>query len=283
MRSIEPFENTANLMEDVGMFEAAVHAPPATLPLVQPAAILVALDASNQDPAASALGKLLGDRLGAIVHERSGLSKVRALLAAAADMDCGLIVLPVPYGSDISELREESLGEVMDCLLVESRLPLLAVRQPRDADYLALALRNILVPLTPACSHNDLALGWACRLLNDGSGRLNMVEVADRDVLAEARLLSETQGEAAAASASLGRVLDRQFASLVSVVQRTANEAGFDAIVTSTADRFVHRAVELANEGPTLTIAAGSRDHRSPTYHRAADLILGSTDPVLIV
>lgn len=283
MNPMEPFENAANFMDDVGRFEAAVHAPPTVLPQVEVPSILLALDGSNQDGAARYIAGQVGKVLSATVHEQAGLATAPEIRDRGDAVQAGLIVVPVPFGADIGLLQEESLGMEVDRLLLESHVPILAVRQPLTEDRLAAAMRRILVPLAPGEHHNPLALAWACKLLGQG-GELQMLEIADQDVLAEARLLLDRKEiSEATQQASLERVLSRQFASLVAIVQKTSSEVGFGVHVVAASGRFVAQSISAMHDAPTLTVLAGSRDRRSNSYHRAVDMILAASGPVLVV
>ena len=77
--AMEPFENAANFAEDVGLFEAATHAPPVELPAPELRAFHLALDGSNQDATARGFAEVLAARTGAALREQSGASN-------AADM-----------------------------------------------------------------------------------------------------------------------------------------------------------------------------------------------------
>jgi len=283
MTPIEPFGNADNMLEDLGMFEAATHAPAVTLPPVNVSSILLALDHSNQDDAARTLAASLAKTLEATVVEKTDLTTAQQVVDVLRAAGAQLLVLPVPFHSDIGQLREESLGEIVDHLLQSADVPILAVRQPVSEENLRSALRRIVVPLSPAESRTALALSWACRLLRAG-GDLYAHEIADRDVIDGANLLRDaTDNPESQPQADIERVLTRQFAGLVAVVQRTAHEVGFGAHVHSASGRFVAQTLEVVAAAPSLVIVGGSSDRRSTTFHRCMDLILGSTYPVLVV
>jgi hypothetical protein len=283
MTHIEPFENIGNLLEDLGMFEAATNAPSTVLPAIDVKSILLALDQSNQDDSARFLAGRLGTLLGASVVEQAALRTAADVEVALRETQASLLVLPVPFGADIGALREDSLGDVVDRLLVGAGVPILAVRHPLDGDTLGTALKRIVVPLSPSESRTATAMAWACRLLQTG-GELHALEIADREVLAEANLLRENlQGAGATSQASIERVMMRRFAGLMAVVQRTSNEFGFGASVGYTSGRFVTNTLEAIGQSPGVAIVPGSDDRRSNSYHRCADLILGSTYPVFVV
>jgi len=282
MIPIEPFETASNFLEDMGMFEAATHAPATALPVVDASTVLLALDGSNQDEPARFLAGALAAALGASVVEKAGLESA-SIVNAVREARAQLLVLPVPFGADIGSLREESLGDVVDRLLLAAGIPILAVRQPLGEARLGAAIRRIVVPVFPGEARTGLALAWACRLLRAG-GDLHAVEIADREVLAEANLLREPAlGTDSTTQASIERVMTRQFASLIAAVQRTASEGGFGAHVVQSSGRFVAETLAAIGDSPGLIVITGSHDRRSTTFHRCADLILGSAYPVLVV
>lgn len=278
MNTDDPFYRDEVLIEDVGMFEAAVHAQSAVLPEISVPSVLAAIDDSNQSDTTRLIAARFGARLGAPVVERTNLRTDEAILAAIREASAGLLVLPAPFGSDIRELKDESLGEVVDQLLGHATIPILTVRQPMDGAAIDAALTDIVLPLSPGEPRNEWAVAWAFRLLNRG-GQCRLLEIADEEVLAEAeRLVSEDDGHS-----SWQQGMTRCFAGLIGVAQRRASDAGLNVAVLASTGRFVAESLAAAHDLRTLTIAVGSHDRRSTTYHRAVDLILGSAGPVLVV
>lgn len=259
------------------MFEAAAHAEPVELPAVAVRTVLVALDDSNQDATARAVGKVIADALGAEVSEQPGLTTAQALRDAKKALAADLLVLPVPFGSDISELREESLGVVVDQLLATC-LPLLAIRQPQDGSAVHALLRRIYVPMSPVHERGALALAWACRLLGH-AGTLRILEFPDAALRQEARTLAGGVDSRSAVQ----RVLIRHYAGSVAAVQRLSVAAGFQVHVHNQTGRLVEETMQAVAQASGLVIIDGATDRRSDAFHHAADLILASNSPVLVV
>lgn len=259
------------------MFEAAAHAEPVDLPAVSLRTVLVALDDSNQDATARAVAKVIADALGAQVSEQPGLTTAQSLRDAKMALAADLLVLPVPFGSDIGELREESLGVVVDQLLA-SCLPLLAIRQPQDAAAVQALLRRIYVPLSPVHERGALALAWACRLLGH-AGTLRVLEFPDAALRQQARALAA----GADSQAAMQRVLTRHYAGNVAQVQRLSVASGFQVHVHSLSGRLVDETIQAVDQAAGLVVIDGAVDRRSDAFHHAADLVLASKGPVLVV
>ncbi|MBM4068825.1 MAG: universal stress protein [Planctomycetes bacterium] len=279
----DPFEDGDTLAEDLGMFEAAVHARPLALDKPVLAAVVLAPDGSNQDATARTWATAMAARAGCPVHEQRGAASASEILQACRKHQAGLLVVPVPFGQDIQELRDESLGSIIDMLLQESVCPLLCVRELMDEAAVQLALNDILLPIHGGDETCARAASWALHFLAE-QGQLQLLAVADQDVLDEAR---ELLGDAIAASASepdaLSRAMTQEVASVVGAVQRRGNEAGLTVSVDVKVGRFVSVVLDEANQRPHLLVTGASKDRTSPTFHRATDLILGAKYPVLVV
>lgn len=277
MTSSEPFVGAGDLQEDLGMFEAATHAAPIALPELTLTTVLLALDGSNQDATARAVAARVAAAFSARVAEERGLTSAQDIRAAKGTHRAEMVVLPVPFGSDIGDLREESLGVVVDQLLA-SCVPLMAVRQPLDEVAVQSLFQRVHVPLSPAHERSPLALAWACRLLGN-SGTVRVHEFADAALREEARALGKEAGPAVA----VGRVLSRFYAGTIAVLQRLAVEKGFQMHVASVNDRFVKGTLAAVEQAPGVIVVAGAEDRCSDAFHHAADLILSSRGPVLVV
>lgn len=273
----------SDIFEDVGLFEAAVHAKPLELELPALKRLVVALDGSNQDATARLLAAELAQRTRATVSEHAGALEAAAVLAACAEAHANLLILPVPFGRDISQLKDESLGEVVDLLLLEAPLPVLCVRDPMDEGSVAAALANVLLPVNVHAEGNPQAAAWAFCLLGQRGG-LELLAIADRDVLEEARrLLGDAIDALALQQSALERTVTHEIAGLIAAVQRQGAERGVHVHVEILMGRAVEAILARANASPRLTIVATPRQHTNPAFHRAADIILGARGPVLIV
>lgn len=281
--AMEPFENAANLAEDVGLFEAATHAPPVELSVPELRIIHVALDGSNQDAAARGIAQALGERTGAAVHEQSGAATAADILSAAGGHAADLLVVPAPFGRDYALLKDESLGSVVDQLLLESTCPVLCVRDMLGAEAIDAALRRVLVPIATQEESAARALAWAFRVLPAG-GALDLVAVADRDVLQEARrLMGAAVDPQAFAPEQVLRRLWGDIGSLVAAAQKRGTEGDQTVHVEARFGEFVPVVLAEAGAQPRLTVWGITRDHDAPAFHRAVDLLLESRGPVLMV
>ncbi len=278
----DPFLNAGDFQEDLGMFEAATHAERVDIIDISLKTILLAPDGSNQDPTARRLAEVLGESVGAQVVEVAGLHTAEEMQAAKQQHAADLLVLPVPFGAEIGELREASLGELVDRILADT-LPMLAVRQVMEEAEIRKCLQNVVIPLSPENPRVVDVLSWACRLLPE-SGQLTIVEIANAELRAEASHLREPSEPAGfTASERVGRVLTRHFAGSIAAIQKRSSDIGFALQVFSTSGQFVDSTLAQLEDSPGLVIIAGSGDRRSDAYHHEADLILDSRYPILVV
>jgi nucleotide-binding universal stress UspA family protein len=277
------FEESATVSEDMGLFEAAVHA--VHLELERPAldVVVVVVDGSNQDETARTFAAAIARRSGAQVYEHSGHGSAAEILRACSEHKASLLVVPVPFGADIATLKDESLGAVVDMLLLESTCPVFCVRQLCDSASVEAALADVIVPVNVLDESCARAASWALRMLHKGE-RLELLAVADRDVLDEARkLLGEAIDPQALEVEAVSRAVTQEVGSLVAAVQRRGREEGLVVQVEVKVGRAATVELEEANRRPRLLVVGAAKDHSSPAYHRAADLILGAHGPVLVV
>ncbi len=282
LATTDPFLNAGDFQEDLGMFEAATHAAPFAIADIALQTLVVAPDGFNQDATVRGVAQRLAQAVGAQVVEAPGLKTADEVQTAKQRHGADLLVLPVPFGADIGDLREASLGDVVDRLLADA-LPLLAIRQLMDEPAIGECLRNVVIPLSPENPRSADALAWACRIL-PASGQLTVVQIADAELRAEASHLREpTEPIGLTASARVSRVLTRHFASPMAAIQRRARDQKFHLQIVEAGNQFVASTLAPLHEAPGLVIVAGSADRRSDSYHHEADLILDSRYPVLIV
>ena len=280
---IEPFESLRNLNECVGMFEAATHPTVTTVTPPTPSVVYVARDGSNQDETAARAAVILAGT--ARVVEGTLGAGVAEILTAARDAKADAIVVPVPYGRDYSTLKGESLGSVVDMLLLESTVPVLCVRDVLDEAALAAAFARPVLPVTVGAGIDGgaKAAGWAIRTVPP-TGEIDLVAVADDDVIEEARrYLDETPGDRDALGDRVRRGIGRAIGGLSSTIQKWAFDRGAEARVQTVVGQFVPSVFEVVGDQPRLIVWSAKRDHNCPSFHRATDLILASRGPVLIV
>lgn len=278
----DPFHNEADLQEDVGMFEAAVHAQPTELPVKEVRNVLLALDGSNQD----ATCRLLADTLasgGAQLHEVVPTGGAPEILESIRKHQADLVVLPTPFGRDFQALREESLGSVIDLLLIEAPCPVLCARTDLDAAGVQAALRDILIPVHVPVAEAISAVSWAAGLLRSG-GNLGLLAVIDREALEEARrLLGSTAAAKALSNEALMRAVTDEMGGLTAAVQKLGTERGLGVQVMVKEGPAAETIVAEANRQARLLIVPAVRRHTAPAFHRAVDMILGSRGPVMFV
>lgn len=283
MTQIEPFESASNLMEDMGMFEAATHAGAIQLAEVKVNTILALPDGSNQDPATQFLANELSHKLGATLVVKHQLETVKSVLEAVEATHAELLVLPVPFGADIGTLKMDSLGDFCDRILSHITVPVLAVRQPLSEAVLKATLQRMVVPLNTQEPRSAVAMSWACRLLQTG-GELVALEIGDTHTEIEANQLQKPFDNLDSThQAAIERVLSRHFAGLIATLQKKSAEFGFGTTVRSVRGRFVDCTLDAIGELAGLAVVAQSTDRRSDTFHRCSDLLLGSSFPVLMV
>jgi nucleotide-binding universal stress UspA family protein len=278
---MEPFESAANFYEDVGLFQAAAHSPHVELPAVTLSAIHLAVDGSNQDATARGLAQALAARSGAKLAEQSGAATAADILAAAQSSGASLIVVPAPFGRDYAQLRDESLGSVIDQLLLEAPCPVLCVRGALDEARLPGTLDHVLVPFAAGDAGVPRALSWGFHLLR-ASSRLELIAVADRAVLEEARHL--VPGELQAFTPErVTRAILTDIGSLVSAAQKRGTLDQQTVHVETRVGDFVQSVLAEVEQHPGLLICVNPRAHAAPAFHRAIDLLLSSRGPVLLV
>ncbi|HMP01992.1 MAG TPA: hypothetical protein PKD86_08585 [Gemmatales bacterium] len=278
-----PQRDEADMTEDLSLFETAVHARPVKLQEPALDVVIVALDGSNQDGTARAVATALAERVGARVEEHSA-----AQTAADVQQYChihqgSLVVVPAPFGTDRSDLRDESLGSVVDMLLMECPVPLLCVRDVLDGEAVKAVVKNLLIPLHVPDEGATRAASWALKLLARG-GRLDLLAVADLDVIGEAqKLLGKAIATEATETEALGLAAIKEFGNLIGPVQKRGESLGLTVHVESRVGRGSQVVLESANASPRLLVTSAPKDHTAPAFHRAMDLVLGSRGPVLVV
>ncbi len=280
--TMEPFENNSNFQEDVGLFEAATHAVPVELPPVQTQSIVLALDGSDQDESARLLAGDLAERHSARLYELNGAIDAAAILAVAREQQADLLVVPVPFGRDYATLGTESLGSVIDMLLLEAPCPLLCTRAPLNLQEITRTFEQILVPISVGEKPRGGGLAWAFHLFGS-QGRLALLAIADEDVLEEARQMMPSRfGQDAIGPDEITRSILRQIGGIVAAAQRQGLAQECSVHVDTSLGHFVPQVLARIDEQPQLVIWEAEQDHNSPSFHRAVDLLLASRGPVLI-
>lgn len=280
--SMEPFESSENLDEDVGMFEAATHCPVVELPIPEIRTIVLALDGSNQDSTTRGYAEQVAARTGAKIETLTGPGKAAEILQAIERHHADLLVVDVPYGQDFDELGCDSLGSVVDVLLVKSKIPVLCVRAVQEEASIQAGLNSVIVPIAIADEQVARALGWAFGL-SGKDGRIDIVAVADGDVLSEAGHYAKGLAKLPPDASQLSRALLTEIGGVVAAAQKRGHDEGRTVHVETRVGKFVPLTLAELHGRPHVIIWGITRDHSSPAFHRAVDLLLASTGPVLMV
>jgi nucleotide-binding universal stress UspA family protein len=275
-------DEAGNVDENVGMFEAAVHARPVNIPEFRLRSISAVLDSSNQDATVRAFASAIAKPRSAKIAE-STTAKSAAEIVQFARSHADLLVLPVPFGLDIGLLKDESLGSVVDMVLLESPCPVFCVRQIMDEAAATAALSHVVLPIGMHAAPFAEAVSWAFGMLRPG-GQLSISAVVDQDAIDEARKLldDETSPELWKPEA-LSRALTDEVGGLIATAQRRASESNVTIRVEVVCGRPTELVLPVANRQPSLIVTASERHHSSPAFHLATDMLLGATGPVLVV
>ena len=274
-----------NLSDDLGMFEAAVHSKPVELTSPECHSIVTLLDGSNQDQTVQGLARaIVGPDSHAEVHETTQPEADAKQVKQICDENkADLLILPVPFGRDIDVLKDESLGSVVDMILQDLTIPVLCVRQPLDEEQQAAVLGDVLIPVVAKGVGDARALSWGFRMVVR-EGELELIGVADQDVIDEAKQLLNLEDEAEEIQDdALMRAVTRDLGDLVSSAQKKGLEQSVSVKVEVKVGSPVDVVLEQANERSRLLITSVSRDHKSVSFHQMRDLILGANGPVLVV
>jgi len=287
-RDYEPFELADNMEEDLGLFEAATHAPRVRLERPQVGSVLVVAPAGGSPRAVEAcrsLGHAVAARLGATVMEDMEETRSSEELRQAVDRTgAGLVVTAI-----------ELLGAVAaTAVLAADTVPVLCLGRHRRRGRGRPAapdetLEAIVLPLLADTPPARRATAWACHLAAaaGAAGRLRAVELADPRARAAAR--SRAGAGAGLDDAVVGRVVSGRLGGIVAAVQREAAAHGFAAEVEfrGGAPATALRAVADGMPRPPLVVlgreAAGASDAADPgaAIRLAIDLLGGPIAAVL--
>jgi nucleotide-binding universal stress UspA family protein len=281
----DTFLNRGNFLEDMGMFEAATHAPPENIikPIVKK--ILTVSDGSNRDQTLELLAELLAKRLGA-ESTWIQLATATEILTNIQQSKADLVLIPAPLGNRLEDLADRSLGSIVDELLIESPCPLLIVREPLTTAQVDHALKNCLVPVAINDELVGRAVGWGFAVLGN-SGDLELAAIADQDVLNEARALlgdeGQTPGWPIFDRQRIEAMIPRYIASIAAATQRQGTADHVHVKVSNRTGRFVSTVQDIIGDTSRLIVWGTRHEHDCPAFHRAVDLILVSQGPVLVV
>lgn len=297
-RDYEPFELATNMEEDLGLFEAATHAPRVRLEEPRVGTVLVAAPADAGSPraveACRSLGHAIAARLGAAVMEdtviedmaKRRVSSAEDLRQAVERTGAGLVVTAVELlGDEISgRLLAEGPGPVL-CLGRHRRRPPPGRARDRARHGMLDAPLLPLIDDTPASRR---ATAWACRLAAAAgtAGRLRAIELAGPRARAAARGRTGDQGDVG--DAVVGRIVSGRLGAVVAALQRDASARGFTAEVEFRVGgpAAVLRAVaDTMPEPPLIVIGRdqAERAGRDAAANLAVVLLAGPIGGVLVV
>ncbi len=289
----------------VEAFEAARTARETVLPTLDLRRILLVLDGSNQDETSEGFAQVLARRSGAGLQllwaypgediaerenylrqrtadlqeaelaaetiERGAIRQLRPVEQILAAMrSCDLAVVCAPYQEDFSDLGRESVGSILDILMVRAPKPVLAVREPKENPQRC--LRRVLLPLTPILKTSVDAAAWALYLAKEGSVRLLAIS-AERP--------PEEEGDPQKVAAALRRPDE---AGLVAAVQKWAAEAAIECRVELRRGEGLEPLAQAANEeDQILVVPCCPRGPEKAAYQRMQALLRVSRNPLLVV
>lgn len=281
---MEPFEQSRHLDEDCGLFEAAAHAQGELPPPPAITTVYLALDGSNQDDTARRFSAALMEQHHATLVEIKEADDALAIVSRIDQTPGSLLILPVPFGQDYERLAGESLGSVVDMVLLESRCPVLCIRGVMDKLAVHAALMHIVAPVVVKQASVEHSLSWAITLAATGA-KLDLFATADVDVLEEVRhwISGDTpHPPGVLAHEQVLRGLTREMGGLVAASQRMGRSRGLHVHVETHIGPFVKLVLQHSHDR-NLIVWGAERDHRALSFHRATDLILGAKGPVFIV
>jgi hypothetical protein len=307
-----------DLNDSLGAFESALSSGRVAIQIADPKVevVLLALDGTSQDETCVALAaeaaRHLGARVVVTAGEKAGLSPelrekveraasalaaaplslsaeaafaeaktpAKQILSLATERGAGLVIAAAPYLYDYEGFGDESLSGPIDCLLAESGIPLLLVREP--VEEVSGCLDRMLIPMTVHSAGLGVTAGFAFRLAQRG-GHVDLFAVADQQALEDAdAVLGESLGAERRSPDALLRAEQAQIGGMVSALQHRGVESGVEVHVDVVVARTLKPVLDRINEAPCVVCMPLPRDRTSSAFHRAHDIALGSRHPVLL-
>ncbi len=281
-------ENTQDISESMGLFEAALRPDEITLESPRIETVLVAVDGSNQTATTEALGRAAADILEARIvsmdappQDQDARETVQGILAEADRHGAGLLVVDAPFGEDIGALEMQSLGSVVDILLEESSLPLLIARHELGDAKATLRNPVLVVDWSPRLQGPPAAMAAA---LAHAGGEVLMIAVPEPVVLEGIRrLLGDEEGKRLT-DELVSRAEVRLSGSLVAAMNKLADQEGFRVRFQVRSGSSLVNAVTDAMGTTERVLIVGHGDHDGGHgLQHARELILASRGPVLAV
>jgi hypothetical protein len=307
-----------DLNDSLGAFESALSSSKVAIRITDPevGVVLLALDGTSQDETCVTVAGEAASHLGARVvvtacakdgispelHAHvdravmrlssapfglsveagyaEGKNPAKQILALTEDRGAGLIVTSAPFLYEYEGFGDESLSGPVDCLMAESHVPLLLVREPLDA--VRECFTRMLIPMTVHSAGLGVAAGFAFKLA-EKHGHVDLFAVADQQALedADAVLGEETSTEKRSPEALL-RAEQAQIGGMVSALQHRGAESDIEVHVDVVVARSLKPVLERIHSAPCLVCMPLPRDRTSSAFHRAHDIALGSRYPVLL-
>lgn len=269
--------------QSMDSFEAALAARPVQLPQVEARTICFACDGTNQDAPTRALSTALAEQLSATLHELPAGEPppFEQIVEHSRQHDCGVVVVPAPFGEDFSRLGAASIGTNLDMLLSSRGTPLLVVRDPeRDP---AASLREIVIPFTFDVDQDARAAAWAFKIVAP-RGRVRLLALADTDVLAQTNpMVADALDIGDLDESTFAGLGQPQMGGLIAAVQRHAAERRVGCRVSVRIGGWVEKTIAFAKEMNCVLVTGCPGNDCSPGYERIHALLRQSRDPVLVL
>lgn len=280
-----------------------------------PGRVLLTLDGSSQDIAASLLAKQFSQRLGCKVfycfipvtddQELSAdvsqsLTEIKAeaisvdssldpqhdaanydlILAAAEKMEAEMLIAPCPFSRDFESLGEDSSGTVVDVLTARSTVPVVVIRRPdatgRDPTE---HLRIVLTGENPAA---DVAAAWAVGLARPG-GRVELLLLVEESFYERFRdALHTIQPDVEVSYQDLENALANTYMRLHTALRHAAQKFGFtyELLIRNEEDEQPITPEDPKSHPALMVLGLKRGDHDSQA--EVDDFIRRSPHPVLV-
>ena len=239
------------------MFERSRVGSSETVTPVVPTRVLLILDGSNQDEASIAAAAHLRQRANTetVILDASQASDIdlgdnslaiaavdritgsrsisrgpgepyEAILAAAAQVDPDMLIVPCPLGRSIDSLGSDSTGTVADVLMARCTQPILFIRQPDH--FLEAAAGRVRVLVGAEASLHQRAAAWAFGMIAD-HGEVTLNLVIDREHFENIRAIIEAlHPEDDLDVSRFSEAMTQNHGSLHAAMSRTASGRGLN-------------------------------------------------------
>lgn len=272
----------------------------------RPRHVLLAVDSSNQDAMGIAIAQDLRSRfqckfsvvdaregavsgrlatgaaaaVGGIAMPRSSGNSADQILTAIEQSGCDLLILPCPYGQMLQALGANSVGPVIDALLSQCGVPILALRMPFEP--VAPMFEHVQVLVSSESDAAAQAASWAAGLIVP-RGTLQLILVLQREFRQRIQaLIHSAVPEEGSDSEMLAQAMIDDHVRVHRSLQKAAASGAFryqlDLRQEDQADAL---ALTPENEYPLLVLSMERGYH--PSHPAILDRIRVSPSPVLVV